>query len=43
MPAARKIHEQTEVTKVERTASGEWRSTTNQGEIVCEHVVWRDR
>jgi len=33
------IHEQTEVTKAERTASGEWLLTTNQGEIVCEHVV----
>jgi dimethylglycine dehydrogenase len=33
------IHEQTEVTAVERTASGEWRLTTNKGEIVAEHVV----
>jgi len=33
------IHEQTEVTSVARTASGEWRLTTNKGEIVAEHVV----
>ncbi len=33
------IHEQTEVTAVARTASGEWRLTTNQGEITAEHVV----
>jgi dimethylglycine dehydrogenase len=33
------IHEQTEVTAVERTASGEWKLTTNKGEVTCEHVV----
>jgi dimethylglycine dehydrogenase len=33
------IHEQTEVTAVKRTASGEWHLTTNKGDIVAEHVV----
>ena len=33
------IHEQTEVTGAARTASGEWRLATTQGEITCEHVV----
>ena len=33
------IHEQTEVTAVKRTPSGEWQLTTNKGEIVAEHVV----
>jgi dimethylglycine dehydrogenase len=33
------IHEQTEVTGVSRTPSGEWRLTTTKGEIVAEHVV----
>jgi dimethylglycine dehydrogenase len=33
------IHEHTEVTGVDRTASGEWRIITNQGEIIAEHVV----
>ena len=33
------IHEQTEVTGVKRTASGEWQLTTNKGEIIAEHVV----
>jgi dimethylglycine dehydrogenase len=33
------IHEQTEVTAVARTGSGEWRLTTTKGEIVAEHVV----
>jgi dimethylglycine dehydrogenase len=33
------IHEQTEVTGVKRTASGEWHITTNKGDIVAEHVV----
>ena len=33
------IHEQTEVTAVARTASGEWKLTTTKGEITCEHVV----
>jgi dimethylglycine dehydrogenase len=33
------IHEQTEVTAVQRTPSGEWRLTTSKGEITAEHVV----
>jgi dimethylglycine dehydrogenase len=33
------INEHTEVTAVARTASGEWRVSTNKGEIVAEHVV----
>ncbi|MDP8986250.1 MAG: FAD-dependent oxidoreductase [Pseudomonadota bacterium] len=33
------IHEHTEVTAVKRTPSGEWHLTTNQGDIVAEHVV----
>ena len=33
------IYEHTEVTGAERTGSGEWRLTTNQGEITAEHVV----
>ncbi len=33
------IHEQTEVTAVARTPSGEWRITTTRGEITAEHVV----
>jgi dimethylglycine dehydrogenase len=33
------IHEQTEVTAVARTASGEWRLTTTKGDIIAEHVV----
>src|ERR1700721_2452361 len=33
------IHEQTEVTAVKRTPSGEWHLTTNKGDIVAEHVV----
>jgi len=33
------IHEQTEVTAVARTPSGEWRLTTTKGEIIAEHVV----
>jgi dimethylglycine dehydrogenase len=33
------VHEQTEVTGVERTASGEWKLRTNRGDVVCEHVV----
>ena len=33
------IHEQTEVTAVARTRSGEWQLTTTQGDIVAEHVV----
>jgi dimethylglycine dehydrogenase len=33
------IHEQTEVTAVRRTPSGEWQLTTTKGEITAEHVV----
>ena len=33
------IYEQTEVTGVAATASGEWRLSTNKGEITAEHVV----
>jgi dimethylglycine dehydrogenase len=33
------IYEHTEVTGAVRTAAGEWRLTTNQGEITAEHVV----
>lgn len=33
------IYEQTEVTAVARTKSGEWKLTTTKGEITCEHVV----
>ena len=33
------IYEHTEVTGAERTAAGEWRLTTNQGEIKAQHVV----
>jgi dimethylglycine dehydrogenase len=33
------IYEQTEVTAVACTPSGEWRLTTNKGDIVAEHVV----
>jgi dimethylglycine dehydrogenase len=33
------IHEQTEVTAVARTRSGEWQLTTTKGDIVAEHVV----
>jgi dimethylglycine dehydrogenase len=33
------IYEHTEVTAAERTAAGEWRLATNQGEITAEHVV----
>ncbi len=33
------IHEQTEVTAVRRTSSGEWHLTTNKGDITVEHVV----
>jgi dimethylglycine dehydrogenase len=37
--AGAEICEQTEVLGVERTRSGEWNVRTNQGDIVCEHVV----
>jgi dimethylglycine dehydrogenase len=33
------IYEQTEVTAVKRTPSGEWHLTTTKGDIVAEHVV----
>ncbi len=33
------IYEQTEVTAVRRTPSGEWHLSTNKGDIVAEHVV----
>ncbi|MBU3671383.1 MAG: FAD-dependent oxidoreductase [Sinobacteraceae bacterium] len=33
------IYEHTEVTAASRTPSGEWRLTTNKGEIIAEHVV----
>jgi dimethylglycine dehydrogenase len=33
------IHEQTEVTAVKRTPSGEWQLTTTRGDIIAEHVV----
>ena len=33
------VQEHTEVQGVARTASGEWKLTTNGGEITCEHVV----
>ena len=33
------IQEHTEVTAAKRTTSGEWHLTTNQGDIVAEHVV----
>jgi glycine/D-amino acid oxidase-like deaminating enzyme len=33
------IHENCEVTAATRTRSGEWKLTTSQGEISCEHVV----
>lgn len=33
------IHEHCEVTGAQRTASGEWKLFTTQGEITCEHVV----
>ena len=37
--AGAEIYEQTEVTAAERTPSGEWKLTTNRGEIIAEHVV----
>ena len=33
------IYEQTEVTAVSRTRSGEWQVRTNKGDILAEHVV----
>jgi dimethylglycine dehydrogenase len=37
--AGAEIHEQTEVTAAQRTPSGDWKLTTNRGEIIAEHVV----
>ncbi len=37
------IYEQTEVTAIERTASGEWKVHTNKGDITAEHMVLRHR
>ena len=33
------IYRNTTVTGISRTASGEWKITTDKGEITCEHVV----
>ena len=33
------IHRQTTVTAIEQLADGQWKVTTDKGEIVCEHVV----
>ena len=33
------IYRNTSVTAISRTASGEWKVTTDKGEITCEHVV----
>jgi len=33
------IYEHTEAVSVERTASGEWRVRTNQGDLIVEHLV----
>jgi len=38
--AGAEIYEHTEVSRIERTASGEWRVETNQGAIVAEHLVF---
>ncbi len=37
--AGAEINEQTEVTGAVQLPSGEWKLTTNKGEITCEHVV----
>ena len=34
-----KIHLNTEVRSIERLPNGEWKISTNQGDIVCEHVI----
>lgn len=34
-----KIHLNTEVRSSERLPNGEWKISTNQGDIVCEHVI----
>ncbi|MDF1737082.1 MAG: FAD-dependent oxidoreductase [Minwuia sp.] len=33
------IYRQTRVTAIGRTASGEWKVTTDKGEITCEHLI----
>ncbi|NKC14860.1 MAG: FAD-dependent oxidoreductase [Gammaproteobacteria bacterium] len=33
------IYQQTEVTRIERTAGGEWQLKTTKGDISCEHIV----
>jgi dimethylglycine dehydrogenase len=33
------INRRTTVTAIERLASGEWKVTTDKGDVVCEHVV----
>ena len=33
------IYRNTTVTAISRTASGEWKVTTDKGEITCEHIV----
>ncbi len=33
------IYRQTRVTAIDRTASGEWKVTTDKGEITCEHLI----
>ncbi|MGB2294289.1 MAG: GcvT family protein [Candidatus Puniceispirillum sp.] len=33
------IYRNTTVTAISRTASGEWKITTDKGEITCEHIV----
>lgn len=33
------IYRNTAVTAISRTESGQWRVTTNKGEIICEHIV----
>ncbi len=38
-PAGAEINEQTEVTGAMQMPSGEWKLTTNRGEITAEHVV----
>jgi dimethylglycine dehydrogenase len=37
--AGAEIYEQTEAQAIERTASGEWRVRTSQGDITAEHLV----
>jgi dimethylglycine dehydrogenase len=37
--AGAEIYEHTEVTGVERTASGEWKLRTSKGDLIAEHVV----